>query len=157
MEKELQQDVQRLRFQLYRFTLNPQLPSQFVKFVVCKTPQASGSLSNFSYSSFEIHRLSPALEFLRIPSGHAAGDGADCRPTATGKRNYFATNQSAEHANCARDPQARSKAGNGSFFGVLRTNDAGTLTVTRQVAGSISPVCGPNPLPPATANSTTTF
>src|SRR5260221_12572856 len=78
-------------------------------------------------------------------------------PTATGKRNYFATNQSAEHANCARDPQARSKAGNGSFFGVLMTNDAGYFTLKKQLAGKMSPVCGPNHLPPATPNSTPTF
>src|SRR6266478_2420833 len=119
MEKKLQQDVQRFRFQLYGATLDPQLVSKFVKFVVGKPPPAAGSLSNFSYRSLVVHRLSHTLEFLRIPSGHAAGDDADCRPTATGKRNYFATNQFAEHANCARNPQARSKAGNGSFFGVL--------------------------------------
>ena len=43
MNKELQQDVQGLRFQLYRPALDPQLPSHFIKFVVGKTPQAAGS------------------------------------------------------------------------------------------------------------------
>src|SRR5258708_11464813 len=34
-----------------------------------------------------------------------------------------------------------------------KLNDAGYFTLTKQLAGNISPVCGPNHLPPATANS----
>ena len=70
MKKKLKQNLQRLRFELYRLAFRAQFTAQFVKFVVGETPKASRGFFYIYCRFLVIHEVSASLEFLRIPSGH---------------------------------------------------------------------------------------
>jgi hypothetical protein len=57
MEKKLEKEVQRLGLELYHFAFDPQLPPQFIQFIVGKAPHAADGLRNASCRSLEDHRV----------------------------------------------------------------------------------------------------